>query len=426
MALQASIWRHRHLKVNGISTLSGDTPRQFPKPAACPAAGDPAMFDDYYGLTGKPFQLTPDPAFYFRSESHRKALSCLGHGLAHGEGVIVVTGDVGSGKSMLVAHLMTTIDPQHLTAAQIATCGVDEDELIHVVAQGFGIHTQGHDKAGALSSIEGFLHSEARAGRRCLLIVDDAHKLSIEALEDLRVLSGFQFAGRSLLQALLLGQPELGALLKSHAALGPLRQRVVAAHHLEPMKRAEIEPYINHRLERVGWSGRPQFDQRVFVELHAASAGIPLRVDQVTSRLLFLGAVERRSRIDGMILRAALDDLAAERALLAELPVTRFATDPPTAAPSSTGDERLFDHETVAAALAERDAQIAELRQAVVKLAGQQDSARSASVRAEIDALAVQVAAIEARIEEQDQALRRTLAMLIDWIDGESAPSKAA
>ena len=217
------------------------------------------MFDDFYGLTGKPFQLTPDPAFYFRSVTHRKALSYLGYGLAQGEGFIVITGEVGAGKSTLVAHMMGTIDPQQLTVGQIVTSKLDEEEIVHVVAQSFGLDIEGHDKAGALGAIEGFLHDEARAGRRCLLIVDESQNLSVEALEELRMLSNFQLGNHPLLQTLLLGQPEFRATLQGHAALEQLRQRVIAAHHLEPMERGEVELYVVHRLERVGWRGNPQF-----------------------------------------------------------------------------------------------------------------------------------------------------------------------
>ena len=146
------------------------------------------MFDDFYGLTGRPFQLTPDPAFYFESLTHRKALSYLGYGLAQGEGFVVITGEVGSGKSTLVAHLMSTIDPARLTAAQVVTSKLDGEELVHVVAQSFGLLIDGHDKATALGAIESFLHEEARAGRRCLLIVDESQNLTIGALEELRML----------------------------------------------------------------------------------------------------------------------------------------------------------------------------------------------------------------------------------------------
>src|SRR6478736_4436752 len=255
------------------------------------------MFDDFYGLTGKPFQLTPDPAFYFRSLTHRKALSYLGYGLAQGEGFIVITGEVGAGKSTLVA-------------------------------QSFGLEIDGHDKATALGTIEGFLHEEARAGRRCLLVVDEAQNLSVAALEELRMLSNFQLGNHPLLQTLLLGQPEFRATLQGHEALEQLRQRVIAAHHLEPMERSEIEPYIVHRLERVGWAGNPQFDQRVFAEVHEASGGIPRRVNQIANRLLLLGAVEERTRIDAAMLKAVLDEMAGERAFPEAAPKAMPAPEP--------------------------------------------------------------------------------------------------
>jgi len=384
------------------------------------------MFDDFYGLTGKPFQLTPDPAFYFRSITHRKALSYLGYGLAQGEGFIVVTGEVGAGKSTLVAHLMGTIDSQQLTAAQIVTSKLDEEEIIHVVAQSFGLEIDGHDKASALGSIEGFLHGEARAGRRCLLIVDESQNLSVEALEELRMLSNFQLGNHPLLQTLLLGQPEFRATLQGHEALEQLRQRVIAAHHLEPMERSEIEPYIVHRLERVGWDGNPQFDQRVFAEVHEASGGIPRRVNQIANRLLLLGAVEERTRIDSAMLKSVLDEMAGERAFPEAAPKAMRTPEPKFEPLAPLRHEPRIDHEVLDTLLAERDVQIAELQQAIVELANQHDSAEAAAVRPEIEALAAQVARLEAKTFEQERTIRQTLNMLIEWIEGEMEQTKAA
>ncbi|KPQ38284.1 MAG: putative secretion ATPase, PEP-CTERM locus subfamily, partial [Porphyrobacter sp. HL-46] len=166
------------------------------------------MYDQYYSFTARPFQLTPDPQFYFESVSHKKAMSYLGYGLSQGEGFIVITGEVGAGKSTLVAHLMERIDPAALTVAQVVTSALDDDELVHVVAQAFGLAVEGHDKAGALGAIERFLQDEARAGRRCLLVVDECQNLDLTALEELRMLSNFQLGSHPLLQSLLLGQPE--------------------------------------------------------------------------------------------------------------------------------------------------------------------------------------------------------------------------
>ena len=382
------------------------------------------MFDDFYGLTGKPFQLTPDPAFYFPSITHRKALSYLGYGLAQGEGFIVVTGEVGAGKSTLVAHLMGTVDPQRLTVGQVVTSKLDESEIVHVVAQSFGLDIEGHDKASALGAIEGFLHGEARAGRRCLLIVDEAQNLSVAALEELRMLSNFQLGNHPLLQTLLLGQPEFRETLQGHEALEQLRQRVIAAHHLEPMERSEVEPYVIHRLERVGWRGNPQFEPGVFVELHAAGGGIPRRVNQIANRLLLLGAVEQRTRIDAAMLRTVLDEMTAERAYDEGRRRPVPATEPSVAVPPSGG--RPVDPDAIIRLLAERDAQIAELQQAVVELASQADAAAAAAAGPEIAALTAQIGRLEARVFDQERTIRQTLAMLIEWIEGEMEQTKAA
>lgn len=388
------------------------------------------MFDDFYGLTGKPFQLTPDPAFYFRSVTHRKALSYLGYGLAQGEGFIVITGEVGAGKSTLVAHLMGTIDPRQMSVAQIVTSKLNEAEIVHVVAQSFGLDIEGHDKAGALGAIEGFLHQEARAGRRCLLIVDESQNLTVAALEELRMLSNFQLGNHPLLQTLLLGQPEFRATLQGHVSLEQLRQRVIAAHHLERMEKGEIEPYIVHRLEQVGWQGNPQFDQRVFSELFEASGGIPRRVNQIANRLLLLGAIEERTRIDSAMLKAVLDEMAGETAFPEAAPQpmakSEATTMAPAPAPEPVRQEPRIDPAEVDALLASRDAQIAALQEAVAELASRDDSAVTAAVTPAIEGLQEQVARLEARVFEQERTIRQTLAMLIEWIETEMEETKAA
>ena len=201
------------------------------------------MYDKYYGLAVRPFQLSHDPLFFFESATHRKALSYLGYGLAQGEGFIVITGDIGSGKSTLVNHLMQSIDRARMTAATIVTSQLDASDLVKLAAGSFGIDTRGLDKASSLRSIENFLHAEARTGRRCLLVVDEAQNLSIQALEELRVLSNFQLGSNSLLQIFLLGQPEFRDLVRNAPELEQMRQRVIATHHLDAMDASEVEPY---------------------------------------------------------------------------------------------------------------------------------------------------------------------------------------
>jgi general secretion pathway protein A len=398
------------------------------------------MFDDFYGLKGRPFQLTPDPAFYFESLTHRKALSYLGYGLAQGEGFVVITGEVGAGKSTLVAHLMSTIDPARLTAAQVVTSKLDGEELVHVVAQAFGLMIEGHDKATALGAIEGFLHEEARTGRRCLLIIDESQNLSIGALEELRMLSNFQLGSHPLLQTLLLGQPEFRETLLEHPQLEQLRQRVIAAHHLDAMESTEVQPYIEHRMKCVGWEGNPAFDQRVFAEIYMASGGVPRRINQIVNRLLLLGAVDKRTRIDGVMLSQVLSELAEDGtlSLLRQTNKPSAASQSaarPAARPQDNGFASNVEPSDIAAfaqieaALAERDAQIAELQQAILELANANDAGLGPRDQASSDSCAEvrdRVNALESRMIEQDRTIRHTLTMLIEWIEAGDALGVAA
>jgi general secretion pathway protein A len=387
------------------------------------------MFDDFYGFSGRPFQLTPDPAFYFESLTHRKALSYLSYGLAQGEGFVVITGEVGAGKSTLVAHLMATIDPARLTAAQVVTSKLDDEEIVHVVAQAFGLIVEGHDKASALGAIEAFLHDEARAGRRCLLIVDESQNLAIEALEELRMLSNFQLGSHPLLQTLLLGQPEFRTTIQDHPELEQLRQRVIAAHHLDAMELGEVQQYVEHRLKCVGWNGNPQFDQRVFTEMFEASGGVPRRINQICNRLLLLGSVEQRGRIDGAMLSSVLDELATDGTLPLgrAAPAPKVAEAAPVAAVPVPVDAVVMAQ--LEAALAERDTQIAELQQAVIELANEREAASQAGDTATenaLKALETKFAGIESQMLEQERTIRHTLTMLIEWIEADDAQRAAA
>ena len=408
------------------------------------------MFDDFYGFRGRPFQLTPDPAFYFESLTHRKALSYLSYGLAQGEGFIAITGEIGAGKSTLVAHLMATIDRSRLTAAQVVTSRLSGEDMVRSVALAFGLKggqggtpSAARDKPAVLSAIEAFLHDEARAGRRCLLVVDECQNLSVEALEELRMLSNFQLGAHPLLQILLLGQPEFRTELQGHERLEQLRQRVIAAHHLEPMEASEIEPYIMHRLKLVGWNGNPSFDQSVFAELHAATGGVPRRLNQVVNLLLIRGAVEQRKHIDSEMLAQVLSELTADgglalaKTMLAGAPVA--GTLPPEAAPVEAHVEpaplpaavqavippaphQVSHAPDMASALAERDAQIRELQQAVVELAHGNDYDAPGGT----EELQARIAQLEARLAEQERTIRHTLTMLIEWIEREEGHRAAA
>jgi putative secretion ATPase (PEP-CTERM system associated) len=389
------------------------------------------MYDTFYGFTGRPFQLAPDPEFYFESLTHRKALSYLGYGLSQGEGFIVITGEVGAGKSTLAAHLLASIDRARLTVGQIVTSRLDGDELVRLACQAFGIvlpgvgHAGPIDKAAALGAIEAFLQEEARAGRRCLLIVDEAQNLHTGALEELRMLSNFQLGAHPLLQTLLLGQPEFRMTLND-PGLDQLRQRVIATHHLDAMEPDEVGPYIEHRLKHVGWHGNPAFGPGLYARLAEASGCVPRRINQLANRLLLLGAVEQVHDFDLDMLEEVIADLSGDAGESAPAPVAAAPATPAKPAPAPTHD---LAHE-----LAKRDEQIAELQQAVMELADMRGGpAPVAAPEPDLEALlgalvdlTQRVEALEARTGDQNEAIRHVLTMLIEWLESENAAVRAA
>jgi putative secretion ATPase (PEP-CTERM system associated) len=409
------------------------------------------MYDQFYGFAGRPFQLTPDPAFYFESGTHRKAMSYLGYGLAQGEGFIVITGDIGAGKTTLVGHLMATIDPSRLTAVQLVSTQVGGDDMLRLAAQNFGIASEGVDKASLLARVEAFFQGQARAGKRSLLIVDEAQNLSIGALEELRMLSNFQLGGQSLLQIFLLGQPEFRQVISGEARLEQLRQRVIATHHLDPMQPHEVAPYIEHRLGLVGWTGNPRFTQDAYQMLAVASDGVPRRLNALVSRVLLLGAIDRLDMIDRRVIEAVLADGGmmegqagpAQASVVVSVPVSAIVSEPDfapievaeqaapvtapeawhDAAPVEEAEQELLLHtpahpaEPVSVDLAPEQLHAihAEVAALSAELAMMQPN--DAMMPARIEMVESRLAAVERRAQEQDEVLRRILAKLIEWAE---------
>ena len=344
------------------------------------------MYDEHYGLTGRPFQLTPDPRFWFESGTHRKAMAYLGYGLAQGEGFIVMTGDIGAGKTTLVGHLMDTIDHQSLNAIRLVSTAIEASDLLRIVATALGVDPAGLEKAQLLTAIERGLHAVARTGKRTLLIVDEAQAWPVSALEELRMLSNFQAGGHALLQIVLLGQPEFRDRLHGLDRLEQLRQRVIAIHHLDPMEEHEVSDYLAHRLTVVGWTGNPDFADDAFAAFYAGSAGVPRRLNLLAGRVMLYAAIEDLRVIDAAVVRSVQRDLEGD------LPT--LATD--------TGKGATASVEQLA-----QPAPIVE-------------TPRTNSATEE------RIAALEARVELQDEALRRVLTLLVDWVESEDAKPEYA
>ncbi|MES2096302.1 MAG: AAA family ATPase [Pseudomonadota bacterium] len=368
------------------------------------------MYDDHYGLSGRPFALTPDPKFWFDTATHKKAMAYLGYGLSQGEGFIVITGDIGAGKTTLVGHVMATIDRDRLHVIKIVSSQIEADDLLRLVATGLEVETAGLMKAQLLVAIERGLHAVARSGRRTLLIVDEAQALHTGALEELRMLSNFQAGGHALLQIFLLGQPEFRAALHGSDRLEQLRQRIIAVHHLDPMTADEVAPYIEHRLKLVGWTGRPHFTDDAYSALFHGSDGVPRRLNQLAGRVLLLGAIEQLDTIDGSVVNAVAADING---------------DLPTPEPVTIAAPKV---EAVAAPLPEPVVVTAPEPVADVEPVREPEPMPMSSPAndpvpepAAVTVAPDRFAAIEARLEEQDAALRRVLALLVDWVEGNEA-----
>jgi general secretion pathway protein A len=378
------------------------------------------MYDQFYGFTGRPFQLTPDPQFYFESGTHRKALSYLGYGLAQGEGFIVITGEIGAGKSTLVGHLMQSIDKSRLSASTIVTTQLGGLDMVHMAAESFGIQSQSMDKATTLTAIEAYLHAEARAGRRCLLIVDEAQNLSVDALEELRMLSNFQLGSSALLQIFLLGQPEFRDLVQNDAELEQLRQRVIATHHLEAMEADEVEPYLVHRLSRVGWTGRPRFTPDAISALYAETQGVPRKLNTLMNRVLLMGAVEQAGVIDGALVGAVIADLAGKPFEYTAPEAEEPEVEPEMAAPVEV-EEPVVEEVAVEEAVTEPEVEEIAEPVALAAVLAEPVSTASPANDVELQQLADRVHKVEALLAEQDVALRKMLSMLINWMEKENA-----
>ncbi|WP_426416979.1 XrtA/PEP-CTERM system-associated ATPase [Aestuariirhabdus sp. LZHN29] len=269
------------------------------------------MYEKYYGFTSKPFQLSPDPRFYFSSRGHSRAMSYLRYGLGQCDGFIIITGGVGTGKTTLIKMLFSDLDQEQIVAANIVTTNVESEDLMRMVSSAFSLPTEGLTKADLLRQFEAFLLACDSHGRRVLLVIDEAQNLPKSSLEELRMLSNFQISNRPLLQSFLLGQEEFRDTLQSDG-LEQLRQRVIASCHLAALDREETGNYINHRLTFVGWSDNPFIEEGAYHAIYDFTDGVPRRINVFCDRLLLYTYLEELSEINEAVVKAVADEMSAE------------------------------------------------------------------------------------------------------------------
>ncbi len=277
------------------------------------------MYESFYGLTSKPFQLNPDPSFYFGSKQHSRAKAYLEYGVSRHEGFVVITGEIGAGKTTLLRALIDSLHGSDVVIGHLVTTQLGAEDTLRMVGAAFGFHVKDVSKAQLLITLEAFLVNQTSQGKRCLLIVDEAQNLTAQAVEELRMLSNFQFGNQALLQSFMVGQPEFREILQ-RPEMEQFRQRVAATCHIGPLDAEETQRYIEHRLTCAGSNGQPSFEPAAFDAIFKATRGIPRRINSVCDRLLLLGFLADKTYLT----RADVDEVVQETTEESAIPSKPF------------------------------------------------------------------------------------------------------
>lgn len=272
------------------------------------------MYESHYGLTSKPFQLIPDPSFYFGSKQHSRAKAYLEYGVSRNEGFVVITGEIGAGKTTILRTLIEGLHGSNVVTGHLVTTQLGAEDTLRMVGAAFGFKVKDVPKSELLITLEAFLISQTSQGKRCLLIVDEAQNLSMRAVEELRMLSNFQFGNQALLQSFLIGQPEFREILQ-RPEMEQFRQRVAATCHIGPLDPDETRAYIEHRLKRAGATDKPSWGPGAFEAIHKATRGIPRRINSVCDRVLLLGYLAGRTALTVDDVNEVVRELEAENAV---------------------------------------------------------------------------------------------------------------
>jgi putative secretion ATPase (PEP-CTERM system associated) len=342
------------------------------------------MYETFYGLTTRPFQLNPDPSFYYASKQHRRAKAYLEYGVSRNEGFIVITGEIGAGKTMVLRSLIEGLSGSNVVTGHLVTTQLGAEDTLRMVGAAFGFRVKDVPKSELLLSLEAFLISQTSKGKRCLLIVDEAQNLTPRAVEELRMLSNFQFGNQALLQSFLVGQPEFREILQ-RPEMEHFRQRVAATCHIGPLDHDETRGYIEHRLKCAGSNGKPSFEPAAFESLYKATGGIPRRINAVCDRLLLAGFLADSSLLQATDVDDVVREFEQENAV--------------TARPAATPHKPVGGETPVPGGLAGREPD-PDLRQATL------DTAQADGLVREISSLGVD------QVGDQLQRLERSMLRL--------------
>ncbi len=265
------------------------------------------MYLEHYGLLRAPFEMTPDPSFLFLGEAHREGLATLVYGVSSGKGFVMLTGEVGHGKTTLIHALLSQLDSQ-TRSAFIFNPRLDPLDFFRMLFDELEIEARGRTKAEYLLTLNQFLIERLEKNEKTLLIVDEAQNLSSEMLEEIRLLSNLETPKSKLIQIMLVGQPELKEML-AQPELRQLRQRIALRHHLRSFDEVEVRDYVEERLRKAGYTGRRLFKRSALKEVFRVTGGTPRLINSVCDSSLVLGFVKEKNVIDAAVIREVAGDL---------------------------------------------------------------------------------------------------------------------
>ncbi len=266
------------------------------------------MYERFYGLRERPFSLTPDPSYLYPSRVHREALSHLRYGIEGQAGFIVVTGEIGCGKTTMLQTVLRSLD-RKTSIARLMNTMLDARELIEAIMLDFGLEPHhGSSKPYLLRDLARYLVDQRNAGRLSLLVIDEAQNLSVSALEEVRMLSNLETEKSKLIHIVLVGQPALRDLL-ARPELEQLRQRVTVSYHLDPLRADETYAYINHRLKHASVGAPLTFPREVSDIVHAHSRGVARMINVIADAILLYGYGADKHTIDPALALEVVDEL---------------------------------------------------------------------------------------------------------------------
>lgn len=265
------------------------------------------MYKQFYGLTENPFNVTSDPSFFFSSTHHAEAFSHLVYGIQQRKGIILITGEVGTGKTILCRTLLNRLDQQTKTAF-ILYPNFSELQLLQMIIRDFGIQTKSSNKAVIIDALNEFLLQETTRGHNIVLIIDEAQNLKEDQLEQIRLLSNLETEKDKLLQIILVGQPELCEKLQL-SCLRQLNQRITIRNRIRPLERSELKGYIEHRLSVAGAQKTITFTDEALEEIYLYSSGTPRLINIICDRALLAGFVAETWTIDHNILKKSIEEI---------------------------------------------------------------------------------------------------------------------